>query len=600
MLRFVLFTTALFIGVVSLFSQTTLPSNMYADSAYAPFYYGVASGTPTPSSIIIWTHVTPASINDTITIDWEMATDTAFTNIVGSGSISTEASVDHTVETEVTGLNANSTYYYRFVSNGVNGRVGRTRTAPDGATDEMKVAVISCSSIFSGYFNAYARLAEREDLNMILHLGDYIYDFVDPDEQIRLPSPLLPDPSNLTEYRDQHKYYLLDPDLRAARQQHPWIAIWDNHDVEGTEANTYNGSVQVFYEYLPIKPIDNNDPYRIYNSYSFGGMMDLFMVDINLNRDEDTLPSGAYSAMGTDQRNWLFNELDQSTATWKVLGNQKLFSRLDLVGTSLPLSKWDDYSEERIMIMDHLAQNNIDNTVVVSGDAHMSFMIDISTDPHGANGIYDTLTGDGAVGMEMLASSISRGNLDETAGVNMGLAEAIQGGALIANPSYRILNMIDHGYGLMTLRPDSITAEFYFSDVLSQTTTEYFGGGVVAYKGENHWRRTVYDRSLEVRDNDTISGITLSELVSDKLQMTIAPNPNKGQFKILLNNLKGNTAKLDILDIAGRRVLTKKLTVQPGNRTEVMDLTDLPSGIYVVQLLNQGQKAETSLVIRRN
>lgn len=598
MLRFTLFIAALLVGSVNIFAQIILPPNMYADSAYAPFYYGVASGTPTDSSIIIWTHVTPALPTDTITVDWEIATDSNFTSLVGSGSITTDSTVDHTVETEVTGLTANNIYYYRFTSNSITGRTGRTRTAPNGAEVEIKAAVVSCSSIFSGYFNAYARLAEREDLNVILHLGDYIYDFVDADEQVRIPSPLLPDPSNLTEYRNQHKYHLLDPDLRAARQQHPWINIWDNHDVEGSEATAYKGSVQAFYEYLPIKPIDENNPYRIYNKHSFGDLLDVFMVDINLNRNVDTLPNGDNSAMGTAQRTWLFNELDNSTATWKLIGNQKLFSNLDLAGVSLPLSGWDAYEEERRMVLDHLGQNNIDNSVFISGDAHMAFMIDLTTDPQGDNGIYNTTTGDGAVGMEMLGGSISRGNLDEAANVGGGLAEALQNGALTANPNYRILNMVDHGYGLLTFRPDSVTGEFYLSEILSQTNVETFGGGLVAYEGENHWRRTVYERTLEERDNDTtsVSMIPLNDI--DQIKMKIAPNPSTGQFNIMMENLQGNQATIELIDELGRNIVTKDIIVQAGTFTEPIDMPDLPAGLYVIRLTNNGRTATNSLVVR--
>lgn len=598
MLRSILFVASLLVGLATSYAQTTLPPNMYADSAYAPFYYGVASGTPTDTSIMLWTHVTPANVNDTVLVDWELATDTAFSSIVSSGTVTTNATVDHSVKTNVTGLSANTTYYYRFTANGITGRMGRTRTAPNGPMDEMKVAVLSCSSIFSGYFNAYARLAERDELNLVIHLGDYIYDFVDPDEEVRLPTPLLPNPGNLTEYRNQHKYHLLDPDLRAARQQHPWIVIWDNHDIEGNPGNNYNGSIQAFYEYVPILMVDSSKTDKIYNKYSFGDLLDVFMVDINLNRDQDTLPNGDNSAMGTTQRNWLFNELDNSTATWKILGNQKLFSNLYLGGASLPLSGWDAYEEERRIVLDHLGQSNIDNTIMISGDAHMAFMIDLTNDPRGLQGVYDTLNGDGAVGMEMLGGSISRGNLDEQLGAaSPGIVGSVQNGALIANPNFRILNMVDHGYGLLTLRPDSVAGEFYLSEVLTQTNVETFGGGLIAYNGENHWRRTVYQRPLEVRENDTTTTIAEPVIPEDLPLMTIAPNPSNGQFKLLLDNLKGRTATIEVVDELGRHVLTRKIEISSTEQQYNLDLTNKASGIYVVRLINGGRTATSSLVI---
>lgn len=597
MLRSILFVASLLVGLATTYAQTTLPPNMYADSAYAPFYYGVASGTPTDTSIMLWTHVTPTNVNDTVLVEWEIAADSTFDIVLNSGPINAVTANDHTVKTKVNGLNANTTYYYRFTANGVTGRVGRTRTAPNGPMDEMKVAILSCSSIFSGYFNAYARLAERDELNLVIHLGDYIYDFVDPDEEVRLPTPALPNPSNLTEYRNQHKYHLLDPDLRAARQQHPWIVLWDNHDIEGNPGNNYNGSIQAFYEYVPILMVDSNDTDKIYAKYSFGDLLDVFIVDINLNRDQDTLLNGDYSAMGTTQRNWLFNELDNSTATWKLLGNQKLFSNLDFSGLSLPLSGWDNYEEERHMVLDHLSQNNIDNTVMVSGDAHMAFMLDLTTDPKGTDGIYDTTNGNGAVGMEMLGGSISRGNLDEATNVNSSVVDAIEAGALIGNPNYRVVNMVDHGYGLLTFRPDSVTGEFYLSEILSQTNIETFGGGLVAYNGENHWRRTLYQRPLEIRENDTTTAIAEPVTPEDLPLITIAPNPSNGQFKLFLDNLKGRTATIEVVDELCRHVLTRKIEVSSTEQQYNLDLTNKASGIYVVKLTNDGRTTVSSLVI---
>ena len=129
------------------------------------------------------------------------------------------------------------------------------------------------------FFNAYQRIAERDDLDLVIHLGDYIYDFVDEDEQVRVPDPYPTVPENLDEWRDRHQYYLLDPNLRAARQNHPWAQIWDNHDVKRTD---FEPGMQAFYDWTPLRQVNEDAPERIYRKLAFGGLVDLMFMDILL------------------------------------------------------------------------------------------------------------------------------------------------------------------------------------------------------------------------------------------------------------------------------------------------------------------------------
>ncbi len=188
--------------------QITYPANMYGDSIHAPFYHGVASGDPLPGSVILWTRITPAPMDfNPYTVNYQLATDSLFASVVAFGSVITDSSFDWTIKVDVTGLSANTVYYYRFDDGAGNySQRGRTRTAPSGSTSDLRFAVFSCSSVFSGFFNGYARVAEKADsLNAAIHLGDYIYDFVDADEQVRVPSPFPIDPTTLEGWRDRHE-----------------------------------------------------------------------------------------------------------------------------------------------------------------------------------------------------------------------------------------------------------------------------------------------------------------------------------------------------------------------------------------------------------
>lgn len=220
-------------------TQQILPANKYADSSHFPFKFGVSSGDPTSNSVIIWSHISPDNPDSiSLTVRWEISIYTMFNNILLFGVYQTDSSQAFTIKIDVVGLNPVSTYFYRFLDlSGNTSAWGRTKTLAINNTSNSKLAVMSCSSIFSGFFNAYRRLSEKDDLQLIIHLGDYIYDFVDQDERIRIPSPAPTDPTNREGWIDRHQYYLLDPDLREARRLQTWVAYWDNHDIDDNTNN---------------------------------------------------------------------------------------------------------------------------------------------------------------------------------------------------------------------------------------------------------------------------------------------------------------------------------------------------------------------------
>ncbi len=423
-----------------------------------------------------------------------MALDSAFRNIINSGGTEAHKDRDWTVKVDVDGLKPGTRYYYRFTSpTGKHSATGRAKTAPAPGATHFRLASMSCSSIYSGYFNAYKRIGERDDLDLVVHLGDYIYDYVDGSEKVRVPSPYPKNPNDLATFRERHKYYLTDPDLRYARQQQTWIAVWDNHDIEISKPEIDKQAKQAFFEYLPIREVDLEEPYRIYRQFSFGGLFELFMLDM----DSYVIKEGpGRTFMGQRQLQWLKKEVTASTAQWKVIGSQKMiggwYSKgipkwlgLPGDGTFFDPSSFDGYHEERDALLQFFADSAINNLVVISGDMHMTFAMNLSPAPRDKKQ-YKRRTGKGSVGVEILTGSISRGNFDE-AGVPIPAIEVIRNVSARTNPHHVFTDFIQHGYGILDITPERIVAEMWYSPILYPTATEKFGVGLRVRDGQNKW-----------------------------------------------------------------------------------------------------------------
>lgn len=552
-------------------AQITLPANMYADSAYAPFYWGVASGDPLPDGIVLWTKVPAPEVPVIPVLTWQISTDSTFATIEGTGTVSAFSMSDHCVRAEVDSLEPATTYYYRFLDmSGQSSQLGRTKTAPVGPTDQLKIAVASCSSIYSGFFNAYRRISEIDDLDLMIHLGDYIYNTVDSDEQIRLPDPYPQDPENLQEWRDRHAYYLLDPDLRAARQNHPWVNIWDNHDFgDGTE-----GGIQAFWEYVPRRNVHNNTG-KCHRSFEYGDLVDLIMIDIEKFRDEDEIAPGEPSVLGNEQYDWFVNELESADAQWKIIGNQKMFGGWSSEGVPewLPIpnsggvfddGSWDGYMAERDSILGMIEDQEIDNVMVLSGDVHMSFAMDLSRNFVDST-IYDPISGDGSLGVEFIATSVSRGNMDE-AGFGALVELAIPASNNI-NPHHQFVNFIDHGYGLLTINSDSIKAEFHYCPKLEINTQDSIGKTMVVLDGDNHWKREIGTSIFELGKNG-------------RNNLKLYPNPAGDFLTIELAEATFMVFEIKVIDATGRTVISQDIT---NSGVQKLDISDLINGIYLIE-----------------
>jgi alkaline phosphatase D len=482
------------------YAQNGLPYNMYADTAYYPFIYGVASGDPLQDRVILWTKVVTAE-NSTapVQLRWQIANDSLFTNNVNSGTAICEARNHYTTQTDATGLQPGQHYYYRFITaDGKVSQTGKTLTLPPDTTTHFKIALASCSGVWSGYFNAYRRMAERSDIDYIIHVGDYIYDDVDPDEQVRMPAFELKSPSTLAEWRERHRYYLLDPDLRYARQQKPWIVEWDNHDTHYKAAEKNSDGITAFYEYVPIRKPDTLHPENIYRSFRFGNLADLHMIDMYMFRGDEEYTTGSKSILGNRQDAWFKNSLKQSTTTWHLVGNQEMMGSWLSEGIPKVLpapgngvyfnpSDWDGYPADRNRLYRFIDSNLINNLVVLSGDLHMSFIIDLTTEPRNKSS-YNKRTGKGAIGVEVLTPSITAGNMDEEH-IPGYLIPLFQSVSKRLNAHHRWVQFSKHGYTTIDVTPQQCVAQFYYSEILNTTNKETVGKKFIVQDGANHWQR---------------------------------------------------------------------------------------------------------------
>jgi alkaline phosphatase D len=298
----------------------------------------------------------------------------------------------------------------------------------------------------------------------------------------RIPKPFPEEPNSLNTWRARHRLYLQDPDLRYARAAHPWVVLWDNHDIEALRKKDDKGSVQAFLEYLPIRLPDPETPQKIYRSFEYGELIHLLMMDIQQYQRTDTL----HPLLGLAQWDFVRNDLKKSKAQWNIIGNQKPMSGWSFFGSKklrYSQSSWDGFDKERLSWYNFLDSAHIRNVLVLSGDAHVSLAANLVKKPFSPGYLFCRK---GSVGAEFLPTSISRGNLDEM-GIGGPLAWISAFSSRKANPHHTYTDLTRHGYGILDITEDRIVAEYYYSRIKRITNKEMFGAGLVLKSGRNYW-----------------------------------------------------------------------------------------------------------------
>ncbi len=446
-----------------------------------PFGLGVASGDPLPDGVVLWARLDANVLaqagvaHASVPVRWEVADDDRFRRIVRQGSHLARVELGHSVHPEVYGLRPGRHYFYRLMAGGEVSPVGRTRTAPADrrALDRFRFAFVSCQNYQQGHFTAYRRLA-AEDIDLVVHLGDYIYERATANPQWVRQLPV-GEVFTLDEYRSRYAAYRADPDLQAAHAMFPWIVTPDDHEV----SNDYAGllasndlppdqflqrraaAYQAYYEFMPLRrsSVPVGPDMKIFRRLRFGDLAAFHVLDTRQYRSKQPCGAigraprceGAHSLdrrmLGVEQERWLLDGLAGSGARWNVLANQVMITEIGLLrneARTFSIDKWDGYLAERTRLLEFLLEARPSNPIFITGDIHTSWVGDLKVDFENPSSP--------TVGTEFVGTSISSGG-DGSDSSPAGEE------ALAQNPQLKFFNA-NRGYVRCTLTPSSFTSDF--------------------------------------------------------------------------------------------------------------------------------------------
>jgi len=489
------------------------------------FRHGVASGEPLPEAVVIWTRVTPS--DDALPgsnkgapteVFWEVSRDADFKTILQSGKVMSSAARDHTLHIDVTGLQASTSYWYRFATQDGVSPTGRTKTAPalNAKPAALRFGMVTCAEYEFGFFAAYRHLAARNDIEAVLHMGDYIYEFGTSYGPVATPGAGFGRVHNppkeittLSDYRTRYGQYRSDPDLQKLHARHPFITIYDDHEIandwwregaenhddsEGAFIDRLAAGLQAWREWLPLRQFSATDPLRAWRRMQFGDLVDLWAIDTRLYRDQQptnaivgygsvdpAVDSPTRTMLGAEQKSWLKASLAASTARWKVLSNQVPFYPF-VVGAALPnvleqlldpldgtlpplpatltVEDWNGYRAEQQEMMAVMAEAK--NVVVLTGDYHESFAAEVPIHPG------DYLLNGNSVAVEFICPSVTSPGLSETLeGVGIGPLSSLinpvfELNLTLANPWVKYHEGFSNGFAVVEFGRERTQMDYWF------------------------------------------------------------------------------------------------------------------------------------------
>jgi alkaline phosphatase D len=399
------------------------------------FSLGVASGDPIPGGVVLWTRLAPeplagggmSEVGD-VPVRWEVASDENFRRVVRAGSAMASPAWAHSVHVDVRHLRHDAWYFYRFRVADQVSPVGRTRTAPSrGRGDHLRFLFASCQNWQDGFWPTWA-FAPQEDPDLVVHLGDYIYEGGVNPAAVRQHNSV--EITTLDAYRNRYGLYKGDPALQGIHAACPWVVTWDDHEVE----NNYAGllpqvpaeapafaarraaAYQAWWEHQPVRlPPPSGPDLRIYRTVDWGRLARFHVLDTRQYRSDqpcgttdfgptcDARTAPERTLLGAEQETWLGRRLRKSKATWDVLANQVVATAMPLAGALYNLDQWDGYAAARARLLDLLTAAGTDNPVVITGDIHAAGVADLV----GENP--DATPGTVVRGTELVGTSISSG-----------------------------------------------------------------------------------------------------------------------------------------------------------------------------------------------
>lgn len=489
------------------------PRQVLAASPYS-FRHGVASGDPLMDAVIIWTRISGAC-GERLDVDWQVAADPGLNSVLKAGRVDTNAETDYTVKVDVRGLSAGKTLYYRFSADGVGSPTGRTRTLPAGTIDTIRFAVVCCSNYAAGYFHAYREIAQRDDLDAVIHLGDYIYEHGQggyatehAEELGRMPEPAH-ELITLDDYRRRYAQYKQDADSQAMLAAHPLIAVWDDHEIannawhdgaenhndgEGPWPVRRDAAIKAYFEWLPIRGKADGEDTRIFREFRYGDLLSLIMLDTRLyGRDpqpeldpkmehevaQRILDDPDRRMLGRAQSAWLGEALARATdTTWQVIGQQVLVAAVrspdlepvldvdrpaevprDVLDYNIAMSKTGmplllDSWDGYPAAREHLLAEvgaNCTNPVFLSGDLHTALAADLA--PSGSGN---------PVAVEFMAPSVTSPGFGQS--LPQRYPGALRDATLALNPNLAYMDTDHRGWLCMTFTASECIGEWRLLD----------------------------------------------------------------------------------------------------------------------------------------
>ena len=477
---------AFLIGGLALLGASTLRVQARPRWATSPFTLGVASGDPASDSVVLWTRLAPDPIAgggmspEPVSVIWEVGEDDAMRRVVRSGRVTATAAGAHSVHVEVDDLEPNRLYWYRFHAGEATSPIGRTRTLPKAGADvnRLRFAFASCQHYEAGYFTAYRHMA-AEDLDIVFHLGDYIYEGPGRDNQPRRHHGL--EPETLDAYRNRYAQYKMDPDLQAAHAAFPWIVTPDDHEVENNFAGDISegnaprdaflarraAAYQAYYEHMPLRrrSIPAGPSIQLYRQFTYGKLASFFVLDTRQFRTDQPCNDGlkppcpavsdpAATLLGPQQERWLFDAMSKAKRRWSVVPQQVMVARVDRTpgpDEQFSMDQWSGYEAGRMRLLEYFASRRASNPIVLTGDIHTNWVNDL------------TLSRDGkapAVATEFVGTSISSGG----DGADLPERQAVM---LTENPFVKFFNA-QRGYVSCSVTPQTWQADYQIVDYVTK------------------------------------------------------------------------------------------------------------------------------------
>jgi alkaline phosphatase D len=460
-----------------------------------PFTLGVASGDPDATSVVIWTRLAPSPLtpdggmpNTPVPVQWEVAEDEAGSKIVKNGTVTATPLLGHSVHVEVDGLQSDRWYYYRFKAGDATSPMGRTRTMPatNVMPERLRFAFASCQHYEAGLFTAYERMAQDE-LDLVFHLGDYIYEGGGRDGQVRKHAG--PKLYTLGDYRIRYSQYRSDPLLKGMHARCPWFVTWDDHEVENNYASEISGrrnadaaefllqranAYQAYYEMMPLRrrSIPRGPDMQLYRKASYGQLAEFMVLDTRQYRTDQ--PNGDAASdlneaalnpkntlLGAEQRKWLQDSLAASRGTWNVIPQQVMMGMVDRTPgpeRKYSMDQWPSSASERMALVKFMADRKVKNPVVLTGDIHTNWVNNLRVDDRKAE--------QPIVATEFVGTSISSGGNGSATPRNLDTL-------LAENPCVRFYNQ-QRGYVRCTVTPTNWRSDYIVVEDITKP-----GGNIV-------------------------------------------------------------------------------------------------------------------------